>query len=59
MTPQHTPNWNPEPFPEPRTFPEGWVNDTFSPEKSAPEGAEDTWKPEPFPEPRTFPWAAE
>jgi hypothetical protein len=58
MNPKEKKDWNPEPFPEPRTIPEGWNASAFSDEKTASQqddpGAE--WKPDPFPEPRMFPW---
>ncbi len=57
MTPQKKKDWNPEPFPKPRTFPEGWVGDALDAKEQLDEAApKDDWKPEPFPEPRMFPW---
>ena len=52
------PDWTPEPFPEPRTMPEGWHAEALQSRKPAPEATpvDEEWKPEPFPEPRTFPW---
>jgi hypothetical protein len=50
-------DWTPEPFPEPRTVPEGWHAAAFEEKKPATkEPPADDWKPEPFPEPRSFPW---
>lgn len=52
-----TPEWIPEPFPEPRTMPEGWHAEALQSKKPAQKVApDDDWKPEPFPEPRMFPW---
>ena len=49
--------WTPEPFPEPRTVPKGWVTSALAAKKPAsPETPEDDWQPETFPEPRMFPW---
>jgi hypothetical protein len=51
-------DWTPEPFPEPRTIPEGWNASVFS-EKETSQEKEDSasdWKPDPFPKPRSFPW---
>jgi len=59
MTTNQTPapEWEPEPFPEPRTMPEGWHAEALKSRKpTKPEALADDWKPEPFPEPRTFPW---
>lgn len=56
MTSQKNIDWTPEPFPEPRTIPKGWVGDTFNEKRPAEPAQEDDWKPEPFPEPRMFPW---
>jgi hypothetical protein len=51
-------DWTPEPFPEPRTIPEGWnssaITDMESGSKNENPNAE--WKPDPFPKPRSFPW---
>ena len=48
----------PEPFPEPRTIPEGWNASVFTDKDSATENADPKteWKPDPFPKPRGFPW---
>ncbi len=58
MTPPKKKDWTPEPFPEPRTIPEGWNASALSEkrETSVQEPRADDWKPEPFPEPRMFPW---
>ena len=57
MTPQKKKDWTPEPFPKPRTIPEGWVSDALEangqPYDATPV---DDWKPEPFPKPRMYPW---
>ena len=54
---QPTTEWNPEPFPEPRTMPTGWHGEALSAKKAAPKEAPvKDWKPEPFPEPRGLPW---
>ena len=58
MTPQKKKDWTPEPFPEPRTVPEGWNSAAFEEkEPAAKETPVDDWKPEPFPEPRGLPWS--
>ncbi len=57
MSSQKNLDWTPEPFPEPRTIPEGWVGDALAEKKPSAEILpEDDWKPDPFPEPRMFPW---
>jgi hypothetical protein len=58
MTPNKNKDWTPEPFPEPRTIPEGWNSSALSDEKSNQENSDAAadWKPDPFPEPRMFPW---
>ncbi len=57
MNPEKKTDWTPEPFPKPRTVPEGWNPDAFENKKpAAEETPADDWKPEPFPEPRSFPW---
>ena len=50
--------WKPEPFPEPRTIPEGWNASAFSEKDSNSEigNSKEEWKPDPFPKPRSFPW---
>ena len=61
MTPQKKTDWTPEPFPEPRTIPEGWNAAAFLEKKATQrqeESAED-WQPDPFPEPRMFPWTSD
>ena len=57
MTPKKNKDWTPEPFPEPRTIPEGWNAAAFSDKKTnrVKEESADEWKPDPFPEPRMFP----
>ena len=61
MTPNKNKDWTPEPFPEPRTIPEGWNASALSKKKETvqKETPEDDWKPEPFPEPRMFPWGSD
>lgn len=51
-------DWTPEPFPKPRTIPEGWNASAFSEKEVSPEKDDSTaeWKPDPFPKPRIFPW---
>ena len=51
-------DWTPEPFPEPRTIPEGWNASVFSEKETSQEKEDSTsdWKPDPFPKPRSFPW---
>ena len=50
-------DWTPEPFPEPRTVPDGWHTEDLGNKKSKDKNAPaEDWKPEPFPKPRTFPW---
>jgi hypothetical protein len=51
-------DWTPEPFPEPRTIPDGWNASAFSVKDSNLENTnpETEWKPDPFPKPRSFPW---
>lgn len=57
MSSQNPEDWTPEPFPEPRTIPEGWHAAALENKKSdAEEDPADDWKPEAFPEPRMFPW---
>ncbi len=58
MTPKKKKDWTPDPFPEPRTVPEGWHAEALESKKpvTKKKTADDEWKPEPFPEPRTFPW---
>lgn len=53
-------DWTPEPFPEPRTIPEGWNADAIVENGSTDnDKSDDTeWKPDPFPEPRSFPWGS-
>jgi hypothetical protein len=60
MTPKKNQDWTPEPFPEPRTIPEGWNAAAFSQKRAVPEQNDpsDDWKPEAFPEPRFFPWTS-
>jgi hypothetical protein len=59
-------DWSPEPFPEPRTFPNGWdgtaLTNTNGRRESRESGTShkdsdnvDGWMPEKFPKPRTFP----
>ena len=58
MNPEEKKDWKPEPFPEPRTIPEGWNPSAFD-DQTSDQDTEDTteeWKPDPFPEPRSFPW---
>ena len=60
MTPQKKTDWTPDPFPEPRTIPEGWDASAFSEDKNK-QGQDEPaaeWKPDPFPEPRMFPWSS-
>ena len=54
-------DWTPEPFPEPRTIPEGWNASAFSEKEVAPEkdDPKTEWKPDPFPKPRIFPWRSD
>jgi len=58
MSTKKNKDWTPEPFPEPRTIPEGWNPSAFVAKKDTPEKDEPTteWKPDPFPQPRMFPW---
>ena len=57
MNPQKKNDWKPEPFPEPRTIPEGWNASVISGEETSPEDESHTdWQPDPFPEPRSYPW---
>ena len=60
MNPQENKDWTPEPFPEPRTIPEGWNASVLSEKRTIPEQDDPAsdWKPDPFPEPRMFPWSA-
>lgn len=60
MNPQEKNDWSPEPFPEPRTIPEGWNASVFTEKRSAreQENPANEWKPDPFPEPRMFPWTS-
>jgi hypothetical protein len=56
------PDWMPEPFPEPRTIPEGWESTAlqdYDKNRLPQETPFDDWKPEPFPEPRMLPWDSE
>jgi hypothetical protein len=58
MNPEENHEWKPEPFPEPRTIPEGWNASVISDKgktQDAPD-AENDWQPDPFPEPRSYPW---
>jgi len=58
MNPKKKKDWTPEPFPKPRTIPEGWNASALNEKRETPEQEtlSDDWKPEPFPEPRMFPW---
>jgi len=60
MNPKKNKDWTPEPFPEPRTIPEGWNADAFSEKETTQERDEPVteWKPDPFPKPRMFPWSS-
>ena len=52
-------DWKPEPFPEPRTIPQGWDPSAFDePNPGHDESSTPDWKPDPFPEPPAFPWDA-
>jgi len=66
MTPKDKKDWTPEPFPKPRTFPNGWEGSALTTTNgkrgsrdmhdSQPKSHEDDdWKPEKFPKPRTYP----
>lgn len=61
MKPQNKNDWTPEPFPEPRTIPEGWDASALSEKKISPDQNElaADWKPDPFPKPRIFPWRSD
>ena len=72
MDTKKEPEWQPEEFPEPRTFPGGWDGRAlmFSNGHHLGDEAEDqeisnekepVWSPEKFPKPRTFPknWSIE
>jgi hypothetical protein len=60
MTPQKKEDWTPEPFPEPRTIPEGWHAAAFLEKAVKSDGSDSAseWQPDPFPEPRMFPWGS-
>jgi hypothetical protein len=66
MEPNKKSDWNPETFPQPRTFPSGWDGSEMSTQngsrKKDREGSDQStnenemnWSPEKFPKPRTFP----
>jgi hypothetical protein len=61
MEENKTPEWNPEPFPEPRTIPSGWVTgfeETHSQNAvlaALQANNHADWQPEAFSQPRTFP----
>ncbi len=65
MNPQKKQEWQPEKFPQPQTYPNGWDSSAFfaangdasvdfseMPDKNE---VETDWQPEKFPKPRTYP----
>ena len=72
MDKKKQPEWHPEGFPEPRTFPDGWNGHALRftkghhphEEMEVPRDSDESdtdWIPEKFPKPRTFPknWSIE